>query len=166
EYHSHYDKRPRRVRDLSCGDKRVYLSVRRFLAAQAARFAQFFRVCAISRSSASFAELGSIVAFSMARRNTWIIWRNDHSLSQSPIRPRNSSASADSYPAVIYHTITTLCIDHTHGANFSTLSRLQCWGASMSITCLLARNSTSIAHLQANMVITHDRRACRSVVNK
>jgi transposase len=24
-YRSHYDKRPRRVRDLSCGDKRVYL---------------------------------------------------------------------------------------------------------------------------------------------
>ena len=72
-----------------------YLCVRRFLAAQAARFAQFFRVCVISRSSASFAELGSIVAFSIARRNTWIMWRNDHSLSQSPIRPRNSSASAD-----------------------------------------------------------------------
>ena len=26
EYRSHYDKRPRRVRDLSCGDKRVYLA--------------------------------------------------------------------------------------------------------------------------------------------
>jgi transposase len=26
EYHSYYDKRPRRVRDLSCGDKRVYLA--------------------------------------------------------------------------------------------------------------------------------------------
>jgi transposase len=25
-YHGHYDKRPRRVRDLSCGDKRVYLA--------------------------------------------------------------------------------------------------------------------------------------------
>jgi hypothetical protein len=49
------------------------LGVRSVLAAQAARFAQFFRVCAISRSSASFAESGSIVAFSMARRSTWII---------------------------------------------------------------------------------------------
>lgn len=25
-YHRYYDRRPRRVRDLSCGDKRVYLS--------------------------------------------------------------------------------------------------------------------------------------------
>ena len=28
EYYSHYDKRTRRVRDLSCGDKRVYLTFR------------------------------------------------------------------------------------------------------------------------------------------
>jgi len=42
------------------------LAIRRFLAAQAARFAQFFRVFVISRSSASFAELGLIVASSIA----------------------------------------------------------------------------------------------------
>ena len=53
------------------GDGEATLSY--ILAAQAARFAQFFRVFAISRSSASFAELGLIVAFSIARRNTWII---------------------------------------------------------------------------------------------
>jgi hypothetical protein len=66
----------------------------------------------------------------------------------------------------MYHTIITLCIDHTHGANFSTLSRRECCGASMSMTCLLARNSTSIDHLQANCVITQANEASRSVVNR
>src|SRR3954469_3495437 len=81
--------------------------------------------------------------------------RNDHSLSHSPNNARNSPASADSCPAVMYHTMITLCIDHTHGATFSTLSWHQCCGASMSSTCLLALNKTSMAHLHANWVITH-----------
>jgi hypothetical protein len=44
-----------------------------FEAAQAARFAQFFKVSTISRSCASSPELGLIVAFNMALRNTCII---------------------------------------------------------------------------------------------
>src|SRR6266508_2399079 len=48
----------------------------------------------------------------------------------------------------------TLCIDHTHGASFSTLCWQNCCGASKSMTCLLARNSTSIDHLHANWVLT------------
>ena len=69
------------------------LGVRRFSGDQAARFAQFFRVRTISRSCASSAESGSIVALSITRRNTWTMCRSDHSLSHSPISPRNSSAS-------------------------------------------------------------------------
>src|SRR5262245_25760261 len=60
----------------------------------------------------------------------------------------------------------TLCIDHTHGANFSTLSRLRWYGASIPSTCLLERNNTSIAHLQANCVITQPLLAPTSVVNR
>src|SRR5262249_56732784 len=101
---------------------------------------------------------------SMARLNTWTICRNDHSLSHSPNRSRNSTASADCRPTVTYHTITTLCTDHTHGATFSTLSRLRCCGASMSNTCLLARNSTSIDQRQANCVMTQSAHAVNSVV--
>ena len=66
------------------------------------------------------------------------------SLSQSPMTSRSSSASGNVRPAMIYHTMMTLCIDHTHGATLSTLPWPQCRGASMSSTCLLARNSTSI----------------------
>ena len=41
-----------------------------FLVSQVARFAHFFSVSTISRSSASLAELGLIVAFRIALRNT------------------------------------------------------------------------------------------------
>src|SRR5262245_36452789 len=66
-----------------------------FQASQAARFAQFFRVCTIPRSSPSLAESEVIVAFTIVQRNTWTIWRKDHSLSHAPMRLRNSSASGD-----------------------------------------------------------------------
>src|SRR4051812_24899080 len=108
----------------------------------------------MSRNSSSPAELGLIVALRIALRSTWIIWRNDHLLSQGPIRWRNSCASGSSWPALTYHTMITLCIDHTHGASFSTLCWQKCCGASRSMTCLLARNSTSMDHRQANCVIT------------
>src|SRR5262245_60096375 len=82
------------------------------------------------------------------------------------MRLRSSSASCDPCPTVIYHTMITLCIDQTHGANFSTLPRLPCCGASISRTCLLERNSTSIDHRQANCVITQPMLAPMSVVNR
>src|SRR5262245_40973688 len=66
----------------------------------------------------------------------------------------------------MYHTMITLCIDHTHGATFSTLSWLRCCGASMSKTCLLDLNRTSMDHLQANWVITQSTPAPTSVVNR
>src|SRR5262245_39361213 len=66
----------------------------------------------------------------------------------------------------MYHTMITLCIDHTHGASFSILSRLRCCGASRSRTCLLDLNKTSLAHLQANCVITQLMLAPTSVVNR
>src|SRR6202035_264277 len=52
---------------------KAYLGFRRFFAVQAARFAQFFRVLTISRSSGSWAESGLMVALSIACLNTWII---------------------------------------------------------------------------------------------
>src|SRR5215471_14970024 len=91
-------------------------------AGYAARFAHFFSVSTISLNSASTAELGLMVALRVALRNTCTICRNDHSLSQAPIRPRSSCASGSAWPAVTYQTMMTDCIDHTHGATFSTLS--------------------------------------------
>src|SRR6266436_20317 len=51
----------------------IWLGFRRFSAAQAARFAQFFRVWTICRSWAGSAESVLIVALSMARLNTCTI---------------------------------------------------------------------------------------------
>ena len=48
----------------------------------------------------------------------------------------------------------------------SILSRHQCCGPSIPITCLLALNITSIDQWRANVATTHDRLAPRSVVNK
>src|SRR5262245_62532879 len=144
----------------------AYLGFRRFRAAQAARFTQFFNASISFSNSVGCPDIGLMVAFRVALRSTATIWRNDHSLSHSPIAARSSSASGNACPAVTYHTMMTLCSDHTHGATFSTASRLYCCGASRSKTCLLARNSTSMAHRQANWVTTHSTRAPRSVVNR
>src|SRR6266487_1614841 len=108
----------------------------------------------MSLNSASLAELGLMVALRVALRNTCTICRNDHSLSHSPIRLRSSCASGSAWPAVTYQTMMTDCIDHTHGASFSTLSWQKCCGASRSRTCLLARNRTSMDHRQENWVTT------------
>ena len=53
---------------LECGDLSPFAEFGR---GHAARKAQFFRVCTISRSSLTSAESVLIVALRMARRNTW-----------------------------------------------------------------------------------------------
>src|SRR5262249_4982853 len=100
------------------------LGIRSFRAAQAARFTQFFNASISFSISLGSPDIGSIVAFKVARRSTATICRNDHSLSHSPITARSSSASGNARPAVTYHTMMTLCTDHTHGATFSTASPL------------------------------------------
>ena len=101
-----------------------HLGFRKGTAAQAARFTQFFNASISFRSSVGSLDMGLIVSFNVARRSTWTICRSDHSLSHSPITSRNYSASGRAWPAVIYHTMITLCSDHTHGATFSTACRL------------------------------------------
>src|SRR6476659_4656848 len=105
-----------------------------------------------------------MVALTVADCNTRSMWRNDHSESHSPIRWRSSWASVVSWPAVTYHTAMTLCMAQTHGASFSTLAWQKCCGASMSMTCLLARNIISILHLREYLVTTLVNLLCRSVV--
>ena len=55
-------------------------------------------------------------------RSTRTMCRSDHSLSHGPILSRICSASGNCCPAVRYHTMITLCMLHTQGATFSTLS--------------------------------------------
>src|SRR5262249_23122580 len=73
----------------------VHLGFRRFFAAQAARFTQFFKVSISLSSSVGSADVGLIVSSNVARRSTATICRNDHSLSHAPIVSRIARASGE-----------------------------------------------------------------------